>query len=109
MKDNRGHNRFNSVTNIATTLLNINTFATVHHKSAESIVMMSMVDSSRDQIRCPLREKLIAKLRVWETTHLYPSLIDPIFCTNREAMITLEGEEGKGGRGVSEKLSRIVY
>lgn len=31
--------------------------------------------------------------------HLYPSPIDPIFCTNREAMITLEGEEGKGGRG----------
>ena len=44
MKDNRGHNRFNSVTNIATTLLKINTFATVHHKSV-SIVMMSMVDS----------------------------------------------------------------
>ena len=108
MKDNRGHNRFNSVTNIATTLLNINTFVTLHHKSV-SLVMMSIVDSSRAQIRCPLREKLIAKLRVWETTHLYPSLIDPIFCTNREAMITLEGEEGKGGRGVSEKLSRIVY
>ena len=39
------------------------------------------------------------KIKVWETTHLYASPIDPIFCTNREAMITLEGEEGKGGRG----------